>query len=135
MKGEFQNNVARVTRAIALLLLVVTVVPACKQPPEERVTTQAPAEKRGLAAIKRAGCGACHEIDGIEWPRGRAGPSLMGFDDRTPIAGVLPNTPANLAAFIRNASAVVPGSTMPPMPVTEREARDIAAYLYSRPDD
>lgn len=134
MKGEYRQKAAKAART-AVLLLGVTVLCACKQPPDERVTTQASAEERGLAAIRTAGCGACHEIPGIDWPRGRAGPSLMGFDDRTPIAGVLPNTPANLAAFIRNAPAAVPGSTMPPMPVTEREARDIAAYLYSRPDN
>ena len=132
MKGEHRPTAAHAARLIAILLCAAT-VSACKQPPEERVTTQASDEKRGLAAIERAGCGACHEIAGIDWPRGRVGPSLLGFDDRTPIAGVLPNTPANLAGFIRNAPAIVPGSTMPPMPVTEREARDIAAYLYVHP--
>ena len=131
MKGDFSLTAGLTLRAIlpAFGLLALN---ACKQPPDERVTTQASAEERGLAAIKRVGCGACHEIRGLEWPRGRAGPSLMGFDDKTPIAGELANTPANLAAFIRNAPAAVPGSTMPPMPVTEGEARDIAAYLYSR---
>lgn len=84
----------------------------------------------GLAAIERAGCGSCHEIPGLDWPQGRLGPSLAGFDDIGLIAGAVPNTAQNLAAFIRNAPAVKPGSTMPPMPVTEDEARAIAAYLY-----
>ena len=134
MKGDSSLTAGPALRAIlpALLLLVLG---ACKQPPDEVVTTQSSAEERGRVAIKQVGCGACHEIRGIDWPRGRAGPSLIGFDDKTPIAGELANTPAALAAFIRNAPAVVPRSTMPPMPVTEREARDIAAYLYSRQDD
>ncbi len=134
MKGDYRQTAGLTVRAL-LGALVLLPLGACKQPPDEIVTTQASAEERGLAAIKRAGCGACHEIRGIDWPHGRAGPSLTGFDDRTPIAGQLVNTPANLAAFIRNAPAAVPGSTMPPMPVTEAEARDIAAYLYSRQDD
>ena len=83
-----------------------------------------------MAAIERAGCGACHEIPGLNWPGGRLGPSLAGFDDIGLIAGAVPNTAQNLAAFIRNAPAVKPGSTMPPMPVSEDEARAIAAYLY-----
>ncbi|WP_235510593.1 c-type cytochrome [Tsuneonella troitsensis] len=51
------------------------------------------------------------------------------------IAGTLPNRPDVLAAFIRNPPSVKPGSTMPPMPVTQREAADIAAYLYGLDHD
>ena len=90
---------------------------------------------RGLAAIEKAGCGACHEIPGLDWPAGRLGPSLAGFDDVGLIAGQLPNRTDVLAAFIRNAPSVKPGSTMPPMPVTPREAQDIAAYLYGLDHD
>lgn len=103
---------------------------ACKQPPEPRHVPDAKAMERGLAAIERAGCGACHEIPGLDWPSGRTGPSLVGFDDIGPIAGALPNTAENLAAFVRNAPAAKPGSTMPAMPLSEDEARDVAAYLY-----
>ncbi len=88
-----------------------------------------------MAAIRKAGCGSCHEIPGIDWPAGRLGPSLVGFDDVGLIAGQLPNRPPVLAAFIRNAPSVKPGSTMPPMPVTRREAADIATYLYGLDHD
>lgn len=54
----------------------------------------------------------------------------MTFDGIGPIAGSLPNTPANLAAFVRNAPAAKPGTTMPAMPISRSEARDVAAYLY-----
>lgn len=63
------------------------------------------------------------------------GPSLVGFDDNGPIAGALPNTAQNLALFVRNAPAAKPGSTMPAMPLTQQEARDVAAYLYGLDDD
>ncbi len=81
--------------------------------------------------MERVGCGACHQIPGVRWPQGKVGPSLEGFADRALIAGQLPNQPQTLAAFIRNAPALSPNSGMPPMPVTEEEARDIAAYLYT----
>ena len=90
--------------------------------------------KRGLALIEETACGACHKIPGVDWPQGRTGPSLVGYDDIGLIAGALPNTPENLASFIRNAPEAKPGSTMPPMPVTQTQARDIAAYLYGLND-
>lgn len=86
---------------------------------------------RGAEAIKRAGCGACHVVPGIDWPQGGSGPSLEGFADQGLIAGRLPNRPDVLAAFVRNAPATLPGTTMPAMPLSAGEARDVAAYLYA----
>lgn len=111
------------------------VLAACKPLPDERLAPSADSLDRGRAAIERASCGACHTIPGVDWPRGSAGPSLDGFDDRGLIAGALPNTPAHLAAFVRDAPAAKPGSTMPRMPITAAEAQDIAAYLYEMSDD
>lgn len=108
---------------------------ACQPPPTSPFTPEPAAAARGLAAIKNAGCGACHEIPGLAWPKGRTGPSLSHFDDVGLIAGRLPNTPANLAAFVRNAPAADPGSPMPPMPLSESEARDVAAFLYRIDDE
>jgi mono/diheme cytochrome c family protein len=85
----------------------------------------------GRRIIERLGCGACHDIPGVAWPKGRTGPSLRGFADRPLIAGALPNQPQTLVAFLRNAPALAPQTGMPPMPLTEREARDVAAYLYT----
>lgn len=107
---------------------------ACKPVPSNRYEFDPEAKRRGLVAIKRVGCGACHETPGVNWPKGRTGPSLTGFDDVGVIAGNLPNTPATLAAFVRNAPKAKPGSTMPAMPLTEQEARDIAAYLLGADD-
>lgn len=86
--------------------------------------------ERGKAAIEKVGCAGCHAISGIDWPRGQVGPSLLGFADRGLIAGRLANRPDILAAYVRNAPSLVPGSAMPAMPVSEGEARDIAAFLY-----
>lgn len=81
--------------------------------------------------IERVGCAACHTIPGIGWPKGRVGPPLKGFAEQSLIAGRVPNRPDVLAAFVRNAPAVVPETGMPPMPLSEEEARDVAAYLYT----
>lgn len=86
---------------------------------------------RGREAIAAYGCAACHVIPGISWPRGAVGPSLEGFGARSMIAGRVGNEPAALIAFVRNAPSVAPGTAMPPIPLTEGEARDVAAYLYT----
>lgn len=128
--GQFRSRILGPVIAAAAAATACMPVAGCKEPVKSRYQPDGAARDRGLLAIRQTGCGACHEIPGVEWPRGRLGPSLLGFDDVGMIAGHLPNRPDVLAAFIRNAPAVKPGSTMPAMPLTEREAADIAAYLY-----
>lgn len=103
---------------------------ACKPPPQEPPAIPLANAALGKQAIERAGCGSCHTIEGIWWPQGRAAPELRGIANRAMIAGKVPNRPDLLAAFVRNAPAVAPGTTMPAMPVSEQESRDIVAYLY-----
>jgi cytochrome c1 len=45
------------------------------------------------------------------------------------LGGVLPNTPENMARWIRAPQEVAPLTAMPNLGVTQRDARDIAAYL------
>lgn len=121
-------------RIVVVAALAVSAA-ACKPPPSGRHDLAADAVERGRAVVAEAGCAACHAFPDIEWPKGRAGPDLTTFDGRGPIAGALPNTPAYLAAFVRDAPAAKSGSPMPPMPITPSEARDVAAYLYGIADD
>lgn len=111
--------------ALAALLLA-----ACgdKTGPSRTIAGADP--ERGLAAVKRVGCAACHETPGIDWPQGRSGPSLKGFGARPMIAGRFPNQPEVLTAWLIDAPSLAPDTAMPPMPLTEMEARDVAAWLY-----
>ena len=85
----------------------------------------------GKALIQSYGCGSCHVIPGIRTARGMVGPPLFYYSRRTIIAGELPNTPANLMAWIKNPVAIEPGTAMPDLGVTDSQARDMAAYLYT----
>jgi cytochrome c2 len=87
---------------------------------------------KGAGAIRRFGCGACHVIPGIPGAEGQVGPPLAGIGGRAYIAGVLTNTPENMVRWIVNPRAVDSLTAMPNLGVTEGEARDIAAYLYTR---
>ena len=51
--------------------------------------------------------------------------------NRLYLAGLLRNTPANMIHWLREPQAVAPGSVMPDMGLTEQQARDITAYLYT----
>ncbi len=82
-------------------------------------------------AIEKYGCGSCHVIPGIAGANGMVGPQLANVSERSFLAGELPNTPDNLIMWIQHPQHVKPGTDMPEMGVSDAEARDIAAYLYS----
>ncbi len=115
-----------------LFPLAVLALAACKPPPDQRQFVATADAAQGKAVIERVGCASCHAIPGVRWPKGKVGPALDGLAERALIAGKLPNEPYVLAAYIRNAPGLVPGSGMPAMPVSDAEARDIAAYLYEQ---
>ena len=70
-------------------------------------------------------------VPGVEGARGDVGPPLTRFGERIYIAGMLRNTPPNLARWLRDPQGVVPGNAMPDMGVDEAQARDMAAHLYT----
>lgn len=86
---------------------------------------------RGEEVIEHFRCGACHTIPGIPDADGLVGPPLLWFARRTYIAGELPNTPANLIVWVRDPPSVEPGTAMPVLGLSEQQARDVAAYLYT----
>lgn len=87
--------------------------------------------RAGEVAIERYNCGACHRIPGIGAATGVAGPALNGMATRSFIAGTLPNDPTNLERWLQHPQRVLPGNAMPEQGVHPRDARDIAAYLYT----
>lgn len=86
---------------------------------------------RGARLISAYGCGACHQIPGISGANGLVAPPLTAMGRRTLIAGLLPNTPPEMIRWLQTPQAVVPGNGMPNMGMSEHDARDIAAYLYT----
>lgn len=113
---------------------MLMILSACAAAPLEPPLADERAIARGEAAAARLGCGACHDMPGVDWPKGRVGPSLAGFGERAFIAGKLPNRAPLLADFVRDAPSLVPDSGMPAVPMTTSEARDIAAWLESLRD-
>lgn len=100
----------------------------------------------GPAAMLAGGCVACHKIDFPGSPfQQRLGPILTHIGSRTTIAaGILDNTPENMAHWIKYSPEVKPGSTMPChrmpteddpaegcVPVSDENLQTIVAYLQS----
>jgi len=85
----------------------------------------------GKRLISYYGCSSCHEITGVPAARGAVGPSLSGIGSRALIAGRLANEPNNMFRWVRAPQEIAPGTAMPDTPMSDRDARDIAAYLYT----
>lgn len=85
----------------------------------------------GKDTIRAYGCAACHDIPGVDMPGGRVGPPLRGFAKRAYIGGELPNTPENLERWVRDPHQIEKHVAMPTLGLTRKEARDVAAYLYT----
>jgi len=86
---------------------------------------------QGKQIITQVGCGSCHIIPGIHDAHGLVGPPLNYFAERTMIAGEIANTPPNLARWLRNPQSVEPKTAMPNLGLSESQARDVTAYLYT----
>lgn len=85
----------------------------------------------GQQVIEDVGCGACHVIPGVPMANGMVGPPLEHIGSRQYLAGILHNTPDAMVTWIRFPQRIVPGNVMPDMGVSEKDARDIAAYLFT----
>lgn len=124
----------RAAAASALCVALVTgvVAAACSSTP-----SSAPAQvpggnpRQGAVEIERFGCGSCHVIPGIRGADGLVGPPLIDWSRRGFIAGELPNNGPNLIHWIMDPRQVEPGTAMPDLGVSQSQARDIAAYLFS----
>lgn len=120
---------------ITAALGVAVGLSACADPgPAPRTVTGGDAA-RGLVVIQRVGCAACHDVPGVDWPKGEVGGSLAGFADRPTIAGRVPNQPEVLVRWVMDAPSLAPEVAMPAVPMTTQDARDVAAYLYELSDD
>ena len=120
----------RLMRAVIALALAAA---ACDREPADRSMRQLTGgdAHRGRQIVRAYGCTACHLIPGVPGPDARVGPPLGGIASRAFIAGVLPNQPANMIRWVRDPQGVDDRTAMPDVGVSERDARDIAGYLYT----
>ncbi|WP_284349976.1 c-type cytochrome [Roseisolibacter agri] len=87
--------------------------------------------ERGRRMVAAYGCGGCHAVPDVPGAVGRVGPSLHALAARSYLAGTIRNDPETLVRWIQDPQALRPGTAMPDLNVGPRDARDIAAFLYT----
>ena len=132
LRNMLHKTQVRVTSCALVVAAALTLI-GCGGRGEAEVGQQATGGdiKVGQHLIYAYGCGTCHVIPGVVGANGTAGPTLEGFGSRYYVAGLLVNTPENLFHWISKPQEIDPVSAMPNLGITERQARDIAAYLYT----
>lgn len=120
----------RATLLCGITLFMMSITAGCSQ---EEPVTQVPGgdADRGKATIERYGCIACHTIPGIAGHGSNVGPPLTKMALRAYVGGVLPNTPRDMVRWLRNPPEVDPRTAMPNLGISDAEAKDMAAYLYT----
>ncbi|HJQ09983.1 MAG TPA: cytochrome c oxidase assembly protein [Gemmatimonadaceae bacterium] len=129
---SLRHQTAMVAARAAPLVVALIALSSCDRASGDNRYQLANADmERGRTAIRKYGCGSCHDIPGVTGAQGMVGPPLEHIAQRVYIAGVLPNEPDNMIKWLENPPGVDPKTAMPYMAVTPRDARDIAAYLYT----
>ncbi len=116
-------------RIIAIVLICFAAIALSAAYPRGTQTENDSLRDQGKSLIAGNGCGTCHSIPGIDGAAGVVGPPLDNIGRRIFLAGVLRNTPENMAAWIQHPQHYVPGNAMPEMGLTLNQAQAITAYL------
>ncbi|MGH8176400.1 MAG: c-type cytochrome [Steroidobacter sp.] len=122
MRGRFQT---------VLLCASLCALAACVEDHGYRPQAPRGDPDRGKTALNEHECNVCHVIPGVSGAPGYVGPPLTAYSRNVYVAGKFPNTPDILVQWIRDAPSLAPGTAMPAFEMTEAQAHDIAAYLYS----
>ncbi len=84
----------------------------------------------GARVFTDSPCTTCHTIQGVS--KGYIGPDLTHIGGRSTLAaGVLKNSPDNLAKWIINPQEIKPGANMPALVTTGPKLDALVAYLES----
>ena len=118
-------------RAAVLVVGTLAALAGCDEGPKKVSEVTGGDATSGKAAIDHYGCASCHTIPGIRGANGLVGPPLNQIASRVYIGGVLTNTPDNMLRWLRDPPAVDPKTAMPNVHLSESDARDVAAYLYT----
>ena len=98
---------------------------------QQELAVENPSAAEGREIFQHNACISCHAVAGTV-ATGRFGPDLTHIASRDTIAsGSVPNTAANLRAFVDNPASFKPGALMPPMHLNDHDLNAVTAYLMS----
>ena len=117
------------------MLLTVTVHPkeefAHWVASQQAAAADVPEVRAGRDVFTSVACVNCHTVRGTP-ANGVFGPDLTHLMSRATLgAGVAPNTPENLRAWVKDPASLKPGALMPAMKVSGDELDRLVAYLVT----
>ncbi len=88
----------------------------------------------GQQLVITKGCGGCHTISGVPGANGVAGPNLTNVVLRPTLAGDrLPMSTDMMTRWLLDPHALKPETSMPNLGLSQQEAQDLTAFLFSQP--
>jgi cytochrome c oxidase subunit 2 len=131
--------------AVSILMLAALAACAPPAPPPAPAAKEAQPAVAGGAPVTgdaaagrdlfpRKGCIACHVAQGVQGATGTIGPNLNGIGDpakRPKLADGAANTPEHIREWIKDPQALKPGTMMPNLQLTDKEADDLTALLVT----
>jgi cytochrome c oxidase subunit 2 len=117
------------------MLLTVTVHPKDEfdrwVAAQQAAAAVAPEALAGREVFTSVACISCHTVRGTP-ANGVFGPDLTHLMSRATLgAGVAPNTPDNLRAWVNDPATLKPGSRMPAMKLSHEQLDQLVAYLVT----
>ena len=88
----------------------------------------------GKQLFSSKGCIACHVAQGVPGATGTIGPNLNGIGDpakRPQLADGATNTPEHVREWITDPQKLKPGTMMPNLGLSGKEADDLTAFLMT----
>jgi cytochrome c oxidase subunit II len=86
-------------------------------------------QREGERLFMSRGCSGCHQLRGTE-ADGHVGPDLTHLATRATLAALtIPNTAAELSAWIHDPQAIKPGNHMPDLGLSSVEVEKLVSYL------
>lgn len=80
------------------------------------------------------GCGTCHTLPGVSSGTFPGAPNLNNVTLRPTLAGeAIQASPENMKRWIMDPPAMKERAAMPKLQLTDQEAQDLTAFLYSQP--
>jgi cytochrome c oxidase subunit 2 len=98
---------------------------------QKKPATEDSSVAEGEATFQHNACISCHTVTGTV-ATGTFGPDLTHVASRDTIAsGSVPNTAANMRAWVENPAHFKPGALMPEMHLNDHDLDAVTAYLMT----
>jgi cytochrome c len=104
------------------------------KPAAASASTVAGDANNGRILFTAKGCIACHTAQGVPNATGTIGPNLNGIGDsakRPTLTDGAQNTPEHIREWIKDPQKLKPGTMMPNLQLSDKEADDLTALLLT----